>query len=137
MSVVKPELITIIEGPTPDFYPTLHRWLQSVQEGPRDRAVALCQLRTANGEDIMERCQQAWRDGRPVKLDYPDDMRMRQQADVIAMRLETVEEGPMLSLWVSLDYDPEEFFEEDFDEDDDDLEDEAFDMLDDDGLDYF
>lgn len=136
MSVTKPELITIIEGPTPDFYPTPHRWLQSIQEGPRDRAVALCQLRTANGDDIMARCQGAWREGRPVKLDYPDDLRLRQQADVIAMRLETVEEGPMLSLWVSLDYGLEEFFDEDFS--DDDLDDDAFDMFDDDdGLDYF
>jgi hypothetical protein len=136
MSVTKPELITIIEGPTPEFYPTMHRWLQSLHEGPRDRAIALCQLRTASGEDIMERCQGAWREGRPVKLDYPDDMRLRQQADVLAMRLETIEEGPMLSLWVSLDYDLEALFDEDMA--DDDLDDDAFDMFDDDdGLDYF
>ncbi|MBK6325671.1 MAG: hypothetical protein KA362_03490 [Chloroflexi bacterium] len=137
MTAIKPELITIIEGPTPDFHPTPHRWLQSIHEGPDDRAIALCQLRTNNGNDIITRCEDAWHEGRPVKLDYPDEMRMRQQADVVAMRLESLEEGPMLSLWVSLDFDLEydegEFDDEDFDEEDfdDEFDDE------DDGLNYF
>jgi hypothetical protein len=146
MSAIKPELITIIEGPTPDFHPTPQRWLQSIHEGPDDRAIALCQLRTAKGTDIVNRCQDAWRQGRPVKLDYPDEMRLRQQADVVAMRLETVDEGPMLSLWVSLDYDVEEIDDEDFDDDDfddEDFDDEDFDdsegdeLEDDNGLSYF
>lgn len=141
MSAIKPELITIIEGPTPDFHPTPQRWLQSIHEGPDDRAIALCQLRTMNGDDIMSRCQDAWSEGRPVKLDYPDEMRLRQQADVVAMRLETLDEGPMLSLWVSLDFDIEEFDDEDFD--DEDFEDDEFDEDfedyedEDDGLNFF
>ena len=146
MSAIKPELITIIEGPTPDFHPTPQRWLQSIHEGPDDRAIALCQLRTMNGDDIMSRCQDAWNEGRPVKLDYPDEMRLRQQADVVAMRLETLDEGPMLSLWVSLDFDIEEFDEEDFDDedfadedfDDDDFDEDFEDYEDeDDGLNFF
>ncbi|MCZ7672692.1 MAG: hypothetical protein M5U34_39030 [Chloroflexi bacterium] len=74
-----------------------------------------------SGEDIMERCQLAWKEGRPVKLDYPDEMRMRQQAGVVAMQLAEVEEGKMLVLWVSLDYEVEfeEIDEDDFGEDDD------------------
>jgi hypothetical protein len=127
MMVTEPELISIIEGPTPEFQPTPQRWLQSIHEGPDDKAVAMCRLRTMNGEDIMERCYQAWDEGRAVKLDYPDEMRMRQQADVVAMRLTDVDEGKMLLLWVSLDYEVE--IEE---VDDDDMDDGDYD-----GIDYF
>ncbi len=128
MMITEPELISIIEGPTPEFQPTPQRWLQSIHEGPEDRAIAMCQLRTMSGEAIMERCYHAWDEGRPVKLDYPDEMRMRQQADVVAMRLTEVDEGKMLFLYVSLNY---EIAYEEVDDDDDDYED------DDDGLDFF
>ena len=124
MAVTEPELITIVEGPTPDFHPTPQRWLQSIYEGPDDRAIAMCQLRTLKGEDILARCQNAWREGRPVRLDFPDRLRLRQQVDVVAMRLQQLEEGPLMLLWVSLPL--EEGFdddglegEEDDDEDDD------------------
>jgi hypothetical protein len=117
MASIEPELITIIEGPTPDFQPTPQRWLQSIYEGPEDQSTALCQLRTNTGSDIMERCLNAWEEGRPVKLDYPDHMGMRNQVDVVAMRLHAREEGTVLLLWVSLPFEPEE--EEAFDEDDD------------------
>ena len=130
MMITEPELISIIEGPTPEFQPTPQRWLQSIYEGPDDRAIAVCRLRTASGEDIMERCYAAWDEGRSVKLDYPDNLRMRQQADVVAMRLTEVDEGKMLLLWVSLDYEIE--FEEIDDDFDGDLDDEE-----DDGFDYF
>lgn len=121
MTAIEPELITIIEGPTPEFRPTPQDWVQSVLEGPEDRLVAVCQLRTGNGEDIMERCRDAWKDGRPVRLDFPDEMRMRQQIDVVSLRLEQLEEGPALMLWVALPLDSIEEVEEidDGDEDDD------------------
>jgi len=101
---MEPELITIIEGPTPDFMPHPHGWVQSIYEGPEETDVALVQLRTGNGADIVERSELAWKQGRPVRLDYPDDLRMRQQVDVVAMRLTQVEEGQLLLLWVSLPY---------------------------------
>lgn len=116
MASTDPELITIIEGPTPDFQPTPQRWLQSIYEGPDDQRIALCQLRTLNGEDIMARCQDAWDEGRHVKLDFPDRLRLRKQIDVVAMRLQEREEGSILLLWVAL---PIELGEEAFDEDDD------------------
>ncbi len=119
MAETEPELITIIEGPTPDFQPTPQRWLQSIHEGPDDQSTALCQLRTLNGPSILERCQNAWREGRLVQLDFPDRMRMRQRVDVVAMRLQEKEEGMVLMLWVTLPIDQEE--EEAFDEDDDQL----------------
>lgn len=117
MAAKEPELITIIEGPTPDFQPTPQRWIQSLYEGPEDRVTALCQLRTMTGKDIMERSLNAWQEGRVVKLDFPDRLRMRQQVDVVAMRLQDLEEGMILLLWVSLPAEYEE--EEAFDEDDD------------------
>lgn len=132
MTVSEPELISIIEGPTPDFQPTPQRWLQSIHEGPKDHALAFCQLRTANGPSIVARCQNAWQENRPVKLDFPDEIRMRQQVDVVAMRLDEVDEGQVLLLWVALPYElvgVEDMDDDDFDDFDDDF--------DDDGLDFF
>jgi hypothetical protein len=108
METTEPELITIIEGPTPEFQLTPQRWSQSIHEGPADRSTGQCQLRTMNGEDIMERCQDAWDEGRLVKLDFPDRLRLRKQVDVVAMRLQEKEEGAVLLLWVSLPIEPEE-----------------------------
>ena len=95
----EPEYITILEGPTPDFQPTPSLWMHSVFEGPVGVAVAQCELRTMNGEDIRDRCRNAWREGRPVRLDFPDEMRLRE-----------VDEGTVLTLWVQwpLEEDEEE-----------------------------
>jgi hypothetical protein len=115
----EPELITIVEGPTPEFRPSPFLWFQSIYEGPEDADVVICELRTLNGEGIVARCRNAWIEGRPVKLDFPDYMRMRQQIDVVAMRLQQLEEGPLLLLWVRqpvAEYDEEE---EGFDDEDD------------------
>lgn len=121
--IEEPELIEIIEGPTPEFHPSPQVWLQSLQEGPNIRDVVLCQLRTGNGKDIKERCENAWEDGRPVRLDFPDDLRMRQQVDVVAMRLSEVDEGELLTLWVSLPVDYEIIVEDGFDEEDEEEDD--------------
>ncbi len=122
MTQPKPELITIIEGPTPEFQLSSQDWLQSIYEGPDDRDSAFCQLRTNNGSDILDRCHAAWDEGRPVQLEYPDEMRMRQYADVIAMRLSEVEEGQLLQLWLSFPVDyTEEEEDEAYGEDDDDF----------------
>lgn len=118
---MEPELITIIEGPTPDFMPNPQGWVRSIYEGPEETDIALCQLRTGNGRDIVERSNRAWEEGRPVRLDYPDDMRLRQQIDVVAMRLSRVEEGEMLLLWVALppEAETESEGDDDFDDEDD------------------
>ncbi|MCA9989750.1 MAG: hypothetical protein H6666_10455 [Ardenticatenaceae bacterium] len=123
--MTEPEYITVLEGPTPDFQPAPHLMLQSVYEGPTDAANAFCELRTARGEDILDRCRQAWREARPVRLDFPDDLRMRQEVDVVAMRLRQVPEGTVLMLWVRWPVDED-------DEDDEELE--EFDEGEDDGF---
>jgi len=112
----EPELITIVEGPTPEFRPSPYLWMQSVYDSPEDAEVLTCELRTLNGESIVERCRNAWNEGRQVKLDFPDYMRMRQQLAVVAMRLEETEEGPLLTLWVRQPDDV--IFEEEQDDDD-------------------
>jgi hypothetical protein len=116
--VIEPELIEIIEGPTPEFRSTHQNWLQSLHEGPEVSEVAMCQLRTATGESIKARCEEAWEEKRPVRLDYPDEWGMRQQLDVVALRLSEVEEGELLTLWVSVPF--EMLIEEDELEDEDD-----------------
>ncbi len=123
----EPELINIIEGPTPDFHASPH-WMQSIYEGPMDQEVAVCELRTATGESILERCNRAWKEGRLVKLEYPDELRMPQQVDVVALRLGEVTEGQTLRLWVSVPVDYEAI-EDEVDDDDD--------RQDDDGMQYF
>lgn len=115
---MEPELITIIEGPTPDFMPHPHGWVQSIYEGPEEIDIALCQLRTGNGQDIVDRCHRAWDEGRPVRLDYPDDLRLRQQLDVVALRLTHVDEGDLLLLWLSVPSDEIALDDEDDDSDD-------------------
>ena len=55
----EPELITIIEGPTPDFHVVMDPWSFSVLEGQSPYIVATCQVRSFNGEKLMERCQRA------------------------------------------------------------------------------
>ena len=124
--MVEPELIEIIEGPTPEFQPTVQNWLQSLYEGPEVMEVAMCQLRTASGQDIKERSERAWDDKRPVVLDFPDEWGLRQQLDVVALRLSQVEEGELLTLWVAVPYMPMDDEEDEDDEDeeyDEDLED--------------
>jgi hypothetical protein len=112
--MLEPELITIVEGPTPDFRPSPQLWFQSILEGPEDSEIAVCELRTLKGEGIVERCRRAWREGRAVKLDFPDQVRMRQQVDVVAVRLQEVDEGKKLVVWVRQPaaYDEEEEDEE-------------------------
>lgn len=96
------EFITIVEGPTPDFTPVTTEWPWSLLEGTSDTVCAVCRLRTFDGAAMVKRCRTAWEEDRPVRLDYPDEEGGRQQADIVAVRVETVEEGDVLHLWVSL-----------------------------------
>jgi hypothetical protein len=116
--MLEPELITIVEGPTPDFRPSPRTSFQSVYEGPEDSEIAVCELRTLKGEGIVERCRRAWKEGRSVKLDFPDHIRMRQQVDVVAIRLQETDEGKKLIVWVRLPILEEEEASEDVDDGD-------------------
>lgn len=95
----------------------------------------MTQLRTASGPDIIERCERAWDEGRPVRLDFPDELRMRQQVEVVALRLSEIDEGQLLSLWVSLPLELDLSIVEEIDEGDFDFDDDDFDFDDDDDFD--
>lgn len=120
VKVIEPELIEIIEGPPPEFQPSAQTWLQSLYEGPEVSEVAMCQLRTATGNAIQERCETAWEERRPVVLDFPDEWGMRQQLDVVALRLSEVDEGQLLTIWVAVPYLPVEEEEEEEESDEED-----------------
>ncbi len=129
MGMVEPEYITIIEGPTPEFRPSAELSINSILEGAEDAFTLYCEMRTMNGVDIVARCRQAWKEGRPVRLDFPDEMRMRQELDVVGLRLQEIEEGKVLQVWVRQplseleeadDEDAEDDLDDYFDDDEDD-----------------
>jgi hypothetical protein len=102
MNVTEPELITIVEGPPPDFRLAHEFWPFSLWEGKTPQAVALTQMRTFDGGGMLERCLRAWAQARSVVLDFPQLDGLRRQAEVLAARATTVEEGDLLNLWVAL-----------------------------------
>ena len=101
-NATEPETITIVEGPPPEFQPVPDLWPLSVYEDRKPYRSAVCQMRTFSGPKLLERCQRAWEQDRPVRLDFPDGTGMRQQLYVVAARWTEVEEGHVLHLWVQL-----------------------------------
>lgn len=96
----EPELITIVEGPEPEFSPHSDGWALSLLEGDGHIGLEQCRLRTFSGPALVDRCRSAWAEGRPVVLDYPNRLGLRKQAAVAAARYEEVSEGMVLHLWV-------------------------------------
>lgn len=116
---MEPELITILEGPTPDFRRDIQLWNWGIAQTSETTDILWCELRTANGERIRQRCRQAWREGRKVQLDFPDELRLRKQADVVALRLTEMDEGTVLNLWIHQPFDEKRAFQTGDDELDD------------------
>jgi hypothetical protein len=98
----EPAYITIVEGPPPDFSNVSNEWAYSMLEGLRNNNIALCEMRTFSGPKMVKRCQEAWREGRPARLDFPTGEGARGQLDIVAVRWEKVEEGHKLYLWVKI-----------------------------------
>lgn len=105
----EPAYITIVEGPPPEFTLVNKPWTASLAEGPSRTMIAMCEMRTFNGQALVERCRRAWQEGRPARLDYPRpsspvaSSSERAQADIVAARWERVPEGQKLILWVKVD----------------------------------
>jgi len=97
---VEPELITIIEGPTPEFHMSAEPWTFSVLEGQKAYVAVSCQVRSFNGQKLMDRCQRAWITNRPIRLDYRQIDGLRRQIDIIGARLDKVEGVDVLNLWM-------------------------------------
>jgi len=98
----KPAYITIVEGPPPDFRDVSNEWAYGVLEGLESCDVALCEMRTFSGPKLAKRCQDAWREGRSARLDFPTGEGARGELDIVAVRWENVEEGHKLYLWVRI-----------------------------------
>jgi hypothetical protein len=105
---VEPEFITIVEGPEPAFMPHNDTWVLSVLEGAKFIGLEQCRLRTFDGPGMVERCRNAWTEGRPVFLDYPNRLGLRRQVLVAAARWGEIQEGMLLYLWVRTRESPEE-----------------------------
>lgn len=102
MDQPKPAYITIVEGPPPEFRDVDNGWPLSVLEGSDSGNVAMCEMRAFNGPKLVERCQHAWGEGRPARLDFPTGDGSRGELDILAVRWEAVEEGHKLYLWVKV-----------------------------------
>jgi hypothetical protein len=102
MEQQKPAYITIVEGPPPEFRDVADGWPLSVSEGSDSADIAMCEMRAFNGPKLVERCQNAWREGRPARLDFPTGEGSRGELDILAVRWEAVEEGHKLYLWVKV-----------------------------------
>lgn len=109
----EPAYITIVEGPPPDFTEVNTHWTDSLSEGSVHAVIAKCETRTLNGEALVERCRQAWGEGRSARLDFPHDDGARAEVEIAAARWEQVPEGQKLILWVRID-EFEEIEEDDY-----------------------
>ena len=119
----EPEKITIVEGPPPLFEPAGDQWVHALSEGPVLRQTARCILRTFNGASLVERCRNAWKEGRDVLLDYRENDGMRKEALILAARHDEISEGQILQLWLQTDAIPEAAFDDgDIDTDADDTD---------------
>ncbi len=98
----EPAYITIVEGPPPDFHEVTDEWPIGVAEGHLNSDVASCEMRTFNGPKLVQRCKDAWHEGRPAMLNFPTEEGERGELDIVAIRWEEVDEGHKLHLWVKI-----------------------------------
>ena len=116
--------ITIIEGPPPTFEVVKDSWVLSLIESPNLSDIVMTRLRTFNGPALVERCYRAWRDHKPILLEYRGEDGLEYTSPILAARHLETDEGQMLFLWVRLNNEEVELefgydddFEDDFDDD--------------------
>ncbi len=97
---IEPEQITIIEGPTPEFHIVGDPWTMSILEGASPYIIAQCQVRSFNGQKLIERCERAWSNKNIIRLDYRQIDGLRRQVDIVAAKLDTIDGVDVLNLWV-------------------------------------
>jgi hypothetical protein len=96
----EPASITIIEGPPPDFKGAPENWTQSQLESARAYSVSRCQVRSFNGQALLDRCRRAWSEHNSIYLDFPTYSGLRRRLEIVAAQFEHLPEGDMLNLWV-------------------------------------
>jgi hypothetical protein len=94
--------ITIIEGPPPTFELAPDAWVLGLNEGPSQAAMVMTRLRTFNGPALVERCYNAWRNNKTIRLEYRLPDGLQQETPIVAARSVEVEEGQMLILWLRI-----------------------------------
>ena len=96
----EPASITIIEGPPPDFKSAPESWTLSEIESDKAYNVSRCQVRSFNGQALLDRCRRAWSDSNSIYLDFPTFGGLRRRLEIVGARYEHLSEGDMLNLWV-------------------------------------
>jgi hypothetical protein len=97
-----PAYITIVEGPPPSFREINSDWAIGVLESYANSDIILCEMRALDGRKLVQRCQDAWNDGRPAMFDFPIGDGEREELDIVAIRWEEVSEGHKVHLWVKV-----------------------------------
>ncbi|MBI5876406.1 MAG: hypothetical protein HZB53_02045 [Chloroflexi bacterium] len=100
--LTEPELISIIEGPPPQFELEGRESWMSYPDTPRPFELARCDTRTFNGPKMIARCRNAWSEQRPVMLEYKDMDGLKQRVEICGIRFDELDEGTLLQIWVRL-----------------------------------
>jgi len=123
--------ITIIEGPPPTFEENSELWVEGITDTLLINKIVLTKLRTFNGEELVERCRQAWQEQHAIYLEYRTFEGLEKRAPIIAARKFETDDGDVLLLWVRIvdkDVELEFGYEDELGSDGDDEEDDYFDL---------
>jgi hypothetical protein len=96
----EPELISIIEGPPPQFQFEDDQSTLLFQDTTGPFEIARCDTRTFSGPKMIARCTNAWADHRSVMLEYKDLDGLKQRSEICGIRFDKLDEGTLLQIWV-------------------------------------
>ena len=117
--IEQPELISIIDGPPPEFMFGGENLAPEVYDTTAPYEVARCDMRTMSGPKMLARCRNAWDERKPVLLEFRDMDGLKKRLEICGARYEEIgNEGTLLQLWVRLPVEMQ--FVSVVDEDDDD-----------------
>ncbi len=94
------EKITIIEGPPPSFHKIDDGWALGLNESASYYRLSITQLRTFNGDALVERCHRAWSTQSDIYLHYRNMIGLEERAPIVAARSMDTADGQVLVLWV-------------------------------------
>jgi hypothetical protein len=120
--VDEPELISIIEGPPPQFQFVDDQSLLGFQNTQGPFEVARTDTRTFNGPKMIDRCRNAWAQKRAVMLEYRDMDGLKQRVEICGIRFDKLDEGTLLQIWVRMPVEMQLIELEDDDEQDEEAD---------------
>jgi hypothetical protein len=98
----EPALISIIDGPPPEFYFTEDVMSHELYDATKPYEVARVEMRTMSGPKMIARCRNAWDVQKPVMLEFKDLDGFKQRLEICGARYEELTEGTLLQLWVRM-----------------------------------